>query len=95
MNGCPFGAYGFKLLALGLTMNTVASSDQRIEHVRVTEDEIIAQLVDGRVISVGVGPEQVGEECRPPHARPGVWRAVTARDMERQTRRRYQQRPTG
>jgi hypothetical protein len=33
-------------------MNTVASSDPRIEHVRVTEDEIIAQLVDGRVISV-------------------------------------------
>jgi len=33
-------------------MNTVASSDPRIEHVRVTEEEIIAQLVDGRVISV-------------------------------------------
>jgi len=33
-------------------MNTVASSDPRIEHVRVTEDEIIAHLVDGRVISV-------------------------------------------
>lgn len=33
-------------------MNTVGSSDPRIEHVRVTEDEIIAQLVDGRVISV-------------------------------------------
>jgi hypothetical protein len=33
-------------------MNTVASSDPRIEHVRVTEDEIIAQLADGRVISV-------------------------------------------
>jgi hypothetical protein len=33
-------------------MNTVASSDPRIEQVRVTEDEIIAQLVDGRVISV-------------------------------------------
>ena len=33
-------------------MNTVVSSDPRIEHVRVTEDEIIAQLVDGRVISV-------------------------------------------
>ena len=33
-------------------MNTVASNDPRIEHVRVTEDEIIAQLVDGRVISV-------------------------------------------
>jgi len=33
-------------------MNTVASGDPRIEHVRVTEDEIIAQLVDGRAISV-------------------------------------------
>jgi hypothetical protein len=33
-------------------MNTVASSDPRIQIVRVTEDEIIAQLVDGRVISV-------------------------------------------
>ena len=33
-------------------MNTVASSDPRIRDVRVTEDEIIAQLVDGRVISV-------------------------------------------
>jgi hypothetical protein len=33
-------------------MNTVASSDPRIEQVRVTADEIIAQLVDGRVISV-------------------------------------------
>jgi uncharacterized protein DUF2442 len=33
-------------------MNTVGSSDPRIEQVRVTEDEIIAQLVDGRVISV-------------------------------------------
>jgi len=33
-------------------MNTVASSDPRIEQLRVTEDEIIAQLADGRVISV-------------------------------------------
>ena len=33
-------------------MNTAASSDPRIQRVRVTEDEIIAQLVDGRVISV-------------------------------------------
>ncbi len=33
-------------------MNIVTSSDPRIERVRVTEDEIIAQLVDGRVISV-------------------------------------------
>ena len=32
-------------------MNTAASSDPRIQEVRVTEDEIIAHLVDGRVIS--------------------------------------------
>ena len=33
-------------------MNTVASTDPRIQHVQVTEDEIIARLADGRVISV-------------------------------------------
>ncbi len=33
-------------------MNTAASSDPRIQNVRVTDDEIIAHLVDGRVISV-------------------------------------------
>ena len=33
-------------------MNTVASSEPRIRSVRVTKDEIIAHLVDGRVISV-------------------------------------------
>src|SRR5438552_864218 len=33
-------------------MNIVVSSEPRITSVRVTEDEIIAQLVDGRVISV-------------------------------------------
>jgi len=33
-------------------MNIVAVSDPRIDHVRVTEDEIIAHLADGRVISV-------------------------------------------
>jgi len=33
-------------------MSTAASSDPRIQHVRVTEDEIIAHLADGRVISV-------------------------------------------
>ena len=33
-------------------MNTVASSDPRIQEVRVTAEEIIAHLVDGRVISV-------------------------------------------
>jgi hypothetical protein len=33
-------------------MNTAASNDPRIQDVRVTADEIIAHLVDGRVISV-------------------------------------------
>ena len=33
-------------------MNTVASAEPRIKDVRVTEDEIIAHLADGRVISV-------------------------------------------
>ena len=33
-------------------MNTAASTEPRIQHVRVTEDEIIAHLADGRVISV-------------------------------------------
>jgi len=33
-------------------MNTAASTDPRIHDVRVTEDEIIAHLADGRVISV-------------------------------------------
>jgi hypothetical protein len=33
-------------------MNIVVSNDPRIEQVRVAEDEIIAKLVDGRVISV-------------------------------------------
>lgn len=33
-------------------MNTVASTDPRIQDVRVTEDEIIAHLADGRTISV-------------------------------------------
>ena len=33
-------------------MDTAASNDPRIQDVRVTQDEIIAQLADGRVISV-------------------------------------------
>ncbi len=33
-------------------MNTAASSDARIQAVRVTESDIIAHLVDGRVICV-------------------------------------------
>jgi hypothetical protein len=33
-------------------MNTVASSDPRILRARITNDEIIADLADGRIISV-------------------------------------------
>jgi len=33
-------------------MNTAVNSEARIQSVRVTSDEIIADLVDGRVISV-------------------------------------------
>ena len=33
-------------------MNTAASNDPRIQDVRVSSDEIIARLADGRVISV-------------------------------------------
>ena len=33
-------------------MNTAASTEPRIQHVRVTADEIVARLADGRVISV-------------------------------------------
>ena len=33
-------------------MSTVASTDPRIQRVQVTQDQIIADLVDGRVISV-------------------------------------------
>ena len=33
-------------------MNIAASTEPRIQHVRVTGDEIIAHLADGRVISV-------------------------------------------
>jgi hypothetical protein len=33
-------------------VSTAASSDRRIQKVRVTRDQIIAHLVDGRIISV-------------------------------------------
>src|SRR5919198_6527379 len=33
-------------------MSTAVSIEPRIQHVRVTADEIVARLVDGRVISV-------------------------------------------
>jgi len=35
-------------------MNTAASNDPRIQDLRVTDDEIIAHLMDGRVISVSL-----------------------------------------
>lgn len=35
-------------------MSTAASSDPRIQEARVTRDQIIAHLVDGRVISVPI-----------------------------------------
>lgn len=35
-------------------MSTAASSDARIQEARVTRDQIVARLVDGRVISVPV-----------------------------------------
>ncbi len=33
-------------------MNTAVRTDLRIQNLRVTEDEIVAELTDGRVISV-------------------------------------------
>ena len=33
-------------------MSTVGNSEPRIRNVRITDDEIVANLVDGRVISV-------------------------------------------
>ena len=33
-------------------MNTAANSDPRISSLEVTDDEIVAHLVDGRIISV-------------------------------------------
>ncbi len=35
-------------------MSTVAVSEARIQEARVTRDEIVARLVDGRVISVPI-----------------------------------------
>jgi len=35
-------------------MNTVASNEPRIRHLQVTNDSIIAQLSDGRTISVPI-----------------------------------------
>ena len=57
--GLGYGSTGFvvssaeRLTMTGMNgMNTAVSSDPRIQEVRVTDDGIIAHLVDGRVISV-------------------------------------------
>ena len=46
-------------------MSTVVSNDPRIQDVRVTEDEIIAHLADGRVISVPLAWSWRLAEARP------------------------------
>ena len=49
--------------------------------VRETRWVVFGQTCGGRYLLAVIAP----------YSRRGVWRAVTARDMERQTRRRYQQ----
>jgi len=49
--------------------------------VREVRWTLFGQTCAGRYLVVVIAP----------YAQRGVWRAVTARDMERQTRRRYQQ----
>ena len=46
-------------------MSTAASSDPRIQEVRVTRDQIIAYRVDGRVISVPLAWSWRLSEARP------------------------------
>ncbi|MBI4881000.1 MAG: DUF2442 domain-containing protein [Planctomycetes bacterium] len=46
-------------------MSTAASSDPRIQEVRVTRDQIIARLVDGRVIGVPLAWSWRLSEARP------------------------------
>ena len=48
-------------------MNAVANSDPSILRVRVTEDEIIADLADGRVISVPLSWSWCLSEGTPAH----------------------------
>jgi hypothetical protein len=50
-------------------MNTAASNDPRIQDVRVTRDEIIAHLADGRVISVPLAWSWRLSRPRPNNAR--------------------------
>ncbi len=55
-------------------MNIVASSDPRIQDVRVTENEIITQLEDGRVISVPLAWSWRLSEATP--AQRANWRLI-------------------
>jgi len=55
-------------------MNTVASNDTSIQHVRVTDDEIISQLADGRVISVPLAWSWRLSEATP--AQRANWRLI-------------------
>jgi uncharacterized protein DUF2442 len=55
-------------------MNFVASSDPRIQDVLVTEDEIIAHLADGRVISVPLAWSWRLSEATP--AQRANWRLI-------------------
>jgi hypothetical protein len=51
--------------ALRLGMSIVASSEARIQEARVTRSEIVARLVDGRVISVPIAWSWRLEEAKP------------------------------
>ena len=55
-------------------MNTTASNDPRIQDVRVTKDEIIAYLADGRVISVPLAWSWRLSEATP--AQRANWRLI-------------------
>lgn len=55
-------------------MNTAASNDPRIQDMRVTKDEIIAHLADGRVISVPLAWSWRLSEATP--AQRANWRLI-------------------
>lgn len=57
-------------------MNIVASNEPRIQDVRVTDDEIIARLGDGRVISVPLAWSWRLSEATP--AQRAKWRLIGA-----------------
>ena len=55
-------------------MNTAASSDPRIQDIRITDEEIIAHLADGRVIAVPLAWSwRLSEATR---AQRGKWRLI-------------------